>query len=449
MINAKKISRNLFNIYALFTREPFVQYFAEEIEYYSDENGVLGIIILDITDQDYSSIILSRDSSKQYKAETIEVSIPTIDEARKWIDNKLSSDRLIFHEPTGKFFDIFKIIVSSDKRHPFFDYLNEYVGLLAAKEVIKEISYHYKDIDGNFVQQFQSLNGFDARLWELYLFCLCREEYFQFNRNSYAPDFMVEKEGTEIAIEAVTINRSINTREAIVQDSTPSNREEIEKKLQYEMPAKYANALVKKLNKLYWTLSHVAGKPLVFAIADFHAFMSMTWSFEALLEYLFGYRPSFTQDKEGKTTFIFKEIEGFIKPSGAIMPAGFFNIPDSENVSAILFSATATLSKFNRMGKQAGLGSEKSNLVRTGICHNPDPNSPYPLQFTYKVDENSKETWAEGVSIFHNPKALIPIDSQLFPSCAHHFLVDGRIKSIFPEFFPYGSLTSNLVTTDI
>ncbi|MDI9872731.1 glycosaminoglycan attachment site, partial [Flectobacillus roseus] len=81
------ISKKLFDIYLLFTREPFVRYFSQELEYYSNGNGgLLGFISLDLIDNDYSVCVLSRDKSKQYRAERIQVSLPNIEEAREWID---------------------------------------------------------------------------------------------------------------------------------------------------------------------------------------------------------------------------------------------------------------------------------------------------------------------------------------------------------------------------
>lgn len=53
---------------------------------------------------------------------------------------------------------------------------------------------HFVDIDGNFVEQFQS-TGFDARLWELYLNTYLNEEQFFFDREYNAPDFIVRKSG--------------------------------------------------------------------------------------------------------------------------------------------------------------------------------------------------------------------------------------------------------------
>ena len=100
--------------------------------------------------------------------------------------------------------DFFTPITKQEQRHPFFDKLLDKDGFFtAAKSVIEELSFHFEDRDGNFVNQFQSLNGFDARIWELYLWCYFREENFHFSYDFDAPDFMIEKMGYEVAIEAV------------------------------------------------------------------------------------------------------------------------------------------------------------------------------------------------------------------------------------------------------
>src|SRR5690606_30877999 len=189
MKTAVPINKKLFDIFLLFTREPFVRYFTRELEFYSNGNGgLLGLISLDLTDNDYYGCILSRDTSKQYRAEVIEASIPTLEEARKWIDEKMSNNSIVFHDNKHGFFDLFQVLSKKDKQHPNYTLLKEHISLSSAKEVIKEISYHYKDIDGNFIDQFQSLNGFDSRVWELFLFCFFREQFFSFKRNFNAPD---------------------------------------------------------------------------------------------------------------------------------------------------------------------------------------------------------------------------------------------------------------------
>jgi len=103
MKTALPINKKLFDIYLLFTREPFVRYFTRELEFYSNGNGgLIGLISLDYTDNDYYGCILSRDKSKQYRTEIVEASIPTIEEARNWIDDKMSSNSIVHHDNTQK-----------------------------------------------------------------------------------------------------------------------------------------------------------------------------------------------------------------------------------------------------------------------------------------------------------------------------------------------------------
>ncbi|MBK9630356.1 MAG: hypothetical protein IPO62_04700 [Saprospiraceae bacterium] len=210
MKNCKPLNRNLWKIYMLFTREPYVVFMFEELEYYKSETSdLLGLISLDLTDMDFSVAIMSRDGSKQYRAVEVKVSLETIEQARNWIDERMGAIETTIHDP-AKSFDLFSIVVTGKQISNKFKLLNEHKSQLAAKIVLQEIGYHYKDIDGNFVQQFQSKNGFDARFWELFLYCLFREEGFHFNRNSNAPDYMIQKAGQEIAVEAVIISDSQN-----------------------------------------------------------------------------------------------------------------------------------------------------------------------------------------------------------------------------------------------
>ena len=129
------------------------------------------------------------------------------------------------------------------------------------------------------------------------------------------------------------------------------------------------------------------------------------------------------------------------------VPSGFFFQPGAENISAVLFSASGTISKFNRIGRQAGFHDPSVTMIRIGTCHNHDPNACIPKLFRYVVDERSEETWAEGLSMFHNPRAINPVPRELFPSIAHHEFIDGQIVSQLPDFYPYASITLNIRAT--
>lgn len=442
MMTAIPINKKLFDIFLLFTREPFVQYFTKELEFYSNGNGgLLGLISLDLTDNDYYVCILSRDKSKQYRAEVIEASIPNLEEARIWIDEKMSNNSIVFHDNKHEFFDLFQDLPNNDKQHPNYKLLKEHISLSSAKEVAKEISYHYKDIDGNFIDQFQSLNGFDSRVWELFLFCFFREQFFSFKRNFNAPDYMIEKFNLEIAVEAVIVSRKTEIGETI-----PKSPEEIQEKLNNEVPLLFGSALFDKMKKRYWEKEHVKEKPFIIAIADFHDTMSMTWTSTALSDYLYGYKYEHSFDEKGNLVVKPIKIGDYVKENGTKIPSGFFFLPESENVSAIIFSSCGTLSKFNRMGKQAGLGNEKVTLVRMGAFYNHDPNADKPNLITYTVTEECNETWSEGVIIFHNPNAKHPLNPAMFDDrVAQSFFEDEYICSKMPKYFPYNSFTKNLI----
>lgn len=444
MKTAQKINKKLFDIYLLFTREPFVQYFSRELEFYHNGNGgLLGLISLDLTDNDYYGCILSRDKSKQYRAEIVQASIPTLEEARNWIDDNMGNNSITFHDDTHDFFDLFQELNNENKQHPNYKLLKSHISLSSAREAVIEISYHYKDIDGNFIDQFQSINGFDSRVWELYLFCFFREQFFSFKRNYNAPDYFIEKFNQEIAIEAVIVSRKTELT------GKPKSSEEIQEKLNNETPLLFGNALFDKMKKKYWEKEHVQNKPFVIAIADFHDTMSMTWSYNAISDYLYGYRYEHSFDKKGKLVVKPVKIGNYVKPNGTEIPSGFFFLPDSENVSATIFSTCGTLSKFNRMGKQAGLGSKIPILIRMGAFYNHEPNADKPNFINYTVDENSNETWSEGVIVFHNPNAKIPLNPAFFDDrVAQSFFEDGFIYSKMPKIFPYNSFTQNLIPTE-
>jgi hypothetical protein len=65
-----------------------------------------------------------------------------------------------------------------------------------------------------------------------------------------------------------------------------------------------------------------------------------------------------------------------------------------------------------------------------------------PKLFKVKVTpESCSETWAEGVMMYHNPNAEIPVDRNLFPSIGHCYFGDGKLVSYLPDFHPFGSIT--------
>jgi hypothetical protein len=446
-ITIKILDIKRFNALAAYTRSPAAAYMSKELAWFSNEGEtILGVLLLDTIDNDYVSIVLGPDEAGRFRAFDLEC-FSDQDSATNWLHNTikwhtLNSPPLFTQGDETKALDLFTPIVPPEKQHVYFRRLISDTAFLPAKEIIRRMMPHYVDVDGNFIEQFQS-TGFDSRVWELYLYGYLTEEELFLERKHNAPDFMVTKYGETVAIEAVIVGRKPENPPRYLR-TMPIIKTTNEVMAEHEnaMPIRFGSPLYTKLQKKYWELPHVVGNPIVFAIADFHDDQSMLWSSTALINYLYGYRHDFYYDDNGQLVIEPKKIESH-KVGDKEIPSGFFFQPGTEQISAVLFSASGTISKFNRLGRQAGFKDPSVLMIRVGTCHDHDPNAAVPKVFRYVVDEKSKETWGEGLSMFHNPNALHPVPEDLFPSIGHHCLRDGLIVSTLPEFHPYASFTYN------
>lgn len=451
----KTINKNRADLLLLFSKGKYraiQDMVMPAIEYYvSDDEILLGVIIYDREDDCFAYVLNDRNSLMQYECVQLDFDIPTLEDARTRLNhcmqNYVRDVGVLTREGTVQ--DFFKQITSDKEINPYFKLLESSDAYTSAKEVIREVSYHFKDRDGNFIEQFQTKNGFDSRIWELYLLCYLREEGFNVDQNYDVPDFFVEKLGEKVAIEAVICKR----REEKYGEPMPEyTLDEMFTKLDKEIPLIFGSSLFSKVRhecnkKKYWEIEHVKDVPLLFAIEDFHEDASMMWTYNGIISILYGIEQNIMNDDSGKVVLNTTNGRVFVKDGKngpvEILPL-FFN-PEFENVSAVLFSATGTLSKFNRMGRQAGFGIHNSIMFQTKCTYNHDKNALLPNFIGKVIDENCHETWGDGVSIFHNPLAKIPLDPTLFPHAAHHFYNDGQLYSDIPRGHTICSFTWNLI----
>lgn len=424
-----------------YARAPLIKLYSDEIEWYSnEENIILGIILIDRTDSDYVVVLMGRDEVGVFRYIDGEHGINHIIEARDVLISKIEhyskkgkiefpqgvikrKKNLIFqplvHENAMP--EDYKLLVNSDLFSP-------------AREIIKEIAYSFEDPDGNYIEQFQS-TGFNARLWELYLYALFHELDFNINREFNAPDYVIEKSNVRVCIEAVTVNPSQNG----FDEAEPKTDEEMNELLSDYIPIKYGSPLFSKLSKKYWEKEHVADHPLVLAIHDFHQRDSMMWSRQGLETYLYGVARKFEFNKHGR---IEEKVKTFMKHTwkDKVIPSGFFSQPDSENISAVIHSHQATVGKFLRMGYLAEFGRRDLDILITGqaYCN----NSPIPSDYTIDITEQGyEEFWNDSITIYHNPNARKPLDYRLFEGIAQIIVKDGIFNSIVPEFYPINTRT--------
>jgi hypothetical protein len=409
------------------------------------EERLLATLIVD-TDGEFSGIILAQDLKERYRYvgqtgyfNEPEDAVAALNLTMRDLLPRLERERAQGDE-AGPAIDFFTPVVDEGRLHQSFRQVATGGAFSAARGIISAMMRWHEDIDGNFVEQFQT-TGFDARLWELYLFAALTEAGFDITNPKPAPDFLARGLAGEFAVEATTVNPPRQSPGA-TEVPLPGTDEEWTRYVRHYLPTRYSGPLVKKLGKRYWTREAAADKPLVFAIQDFHRPLSMTYSHGALPIYLYGRFDESERGADGKLTMRSVRISEH-RWGDKVVPSGFFSQPEAENVSAVLFNGSGTIAKFNRMGVNAGFGDGTTILIRTGRYWDPEPDSSEALPFVHVVGPEQPETWMEGMDVFHNPTASCPLDPTLLPEATHHRLrPDGLMETMAPGWKPIMSTTS-------
>ena len=357
------ISLMRFNILAAYTRKPSAFFVGDELEHFAtDADRVLGVLIRDKADNDFSGLILGKDESRQYRAVHLLGFTEVLADARAEL---LSSLERWHGLPDNEFFqgdsprpllDVFTPIVPGLRLNQAFLGVAHEIGFTASRRVIESMMPFFQDIDGNFIEQFQT-TAFDARIWELYLFAALTERRILFDRRYSAPDYCCDYLGYDFVVEATTVNPTVRNGVVVEPDPHSMDKERLKSYFTDYMPIKWGSALCSKLRMRYWELPHVAGKPLVLAVQDFHFPQSMAFSSGTLLPYLYGCKFSALFDARG--TLVVSSTERTQHTwEGKTIPSGFFKLDGAEYVSAVISNPLGTVSKFG-----SGRESDKRRIL--------------------------------------------------------------------------------------
>jgi len=278
---------------------------------------------------------------------------------------------------------------------------------------MEDVFESFTDPDGNFIEQFQS-NGFDARVLELCLYAAFSEMGYCVHRPK-APDFVIERNGYRIAVEATTTNPS--TSGVLAQDGRALHslsREELWEYLHNEWAIRLGGPLTAKLQKRYWDRRECSGLPLVLAIEAFHDPLALHLSHTTVAEYLYGFQVVSRAIIAGQMVAEPAHL-GAHNLGMKSIPSGFFNLPDAENISAVIFTNAATSGKFTRMGWEKHGGITATNVARVGAMWNSDPDVRHATWFAYDLREPlMRERWTDGMVVLHNPRARVPLPNGAF-----------------------------------
>lgn len=445
------IKRARFNLFTMGTRLSGSAYMCEEVSWWaSNDEDLFGMVARDVTDNDYFWMILARDKIGRYRCALLKTDYRTQTYAE--IQLQAAIAEVIKTEQIAEFgqqgdetnspLDPFEVPadMNDNELHPYYKLLKDEPGRAPGRKVISELVLWLAPKDPHFVKEFQT-SGFDQRLWEMFLWAALREFNLEVEQLG-APDFLCHAPGIDFTIEATTVGPSLS---GVLKDHpNPKTPEEMEAFINNYMPMKFGGPLTTKLNKAnatglrYWEREESKGKPFAIAIADFHKLAEeeelgpMTYTQSALWQYLYGSRVTWRFEGDQLITEDHKVDEH--EYMGKRVPSGFFDLPDAENVSAVIFSNAGTLAKFDRMGTVAGYGAQGYGYFRIGLRPNPDPNAVHGEAFRVDVqDESYEEYWTQEIQVFHNPSAMHPIPMEALPGATHHHFQDGKLQSIVPN----------------
>lgn len=338
----KPITLTRFNALASYCRQPMTLYVAEEVAWFEHaDERVLGLITRDFTDNEFSGTVLARDRKGRYRSVYITQFYSSVRWAKANLRRDLerlsmASDEEYYQgDEEGDPLNFFATAVKVDNLNPDFLALADTPGYSAAREIITPMMHWYEDLDGNFVEQFQS-TGFNARIWELYLFATFVEMGYRIENIHATPDFTCDGVLGRFSVEAVTVNPTRDSSGKIIPPPPINSADEHWLFLREYMPIKFGSSLTSKLAKHYWEKPNVADNPLIFAIEDFSAPGSMVHTRSALPVYLYGYDHDWKHDENGNLQITPRKVKTH-KWGNKVIPSGFFNLPNSENVSAVLF----------------------------------------------------------------------------------------------------------------
>lgn len=267
----------------------------------------------------------------------------------------------------------------------------------------------FVDRDGKFVREFQTT--FNSSFWELYLHAAFRELGFVADYSFNRPDFVLRSTaGTPVVAEAVIASHADGYcpewRRSLSQLVNADREETI-----HIATIRLASAIwskYKKLKESYAELNHVKGKPFVICAAPFEQPTFFMQNDNALRRVLYGFdQPLWIPAPDGSRMPIGQSsLPEIIKDNGATIPLGFFTSAMMPEVSAVIFSNTATITKVRALTKNG-----KMNVILQASRYNANGSDPHNIS---KPRAEFEETLLDGLHVCVNPFANHPLDLEPF-----------------------------------
>ena len=274
-----------------------------------------------------------------------------------------------------------------------------------ARNVIRYWADGFIDRDGKFVKEFQT--SFNSSFWELYVFACLKQLGFTVDFNYNRPDFVIKNDTISFCIEASIASSAIDTPDESEADYSADTINNLDKDRIVDFATiRLSNTLTAKYNKLnneYSQLDHVKEKPFIIAIAPFEQPFSYLQNEQAIRRVLYGFNKFIYEEFPERNERIVlgqEYIDSITKQNGSDVPLGYFVKGMMNEISAVIFSNTATF------GKVRALSDDPGDIFFESIRYNDSGLKPI---HTILPKSEYQETLLDGLHIFHNPVANYPI----------------------------------------
>lgn len=209
------------------------------------------------------------------------------------------------------------------------------------RKVLESWSEGFVDRDKKFVKQFQE--SFNSMFWELYLYQCFKVLKMSIDFSKQSPDFILSSPyNNELCVEAVITNGVEGDRHHYESDKMKSSEDIINfasVRILNSLTSKY-----KHYKEKYSKLSHVQEKPFIIAIAPFEQSGFFTQNNQSINEVLYGQK--IKVDIEDDVIHAeFSNIDTIDKNEKTKLEVGLFTTDKYKEISAVIFSTTATFSK--------------------------------------------------------------------------------------------------------
>jgi len=343
--------------------------------------------------------------------------------------------------------DLFSPRVKQSQLHPYFKRLCEEESY---KDVLSTIQSWSQGMDGRkkeldkFIKEFQI--SFNSSFWELYLNKAFQDLGFEIDYSKESPDFhLIHSSGRVVNVEAVTsnhkdvTNKSYYTKEAYKETIENKSKDEAILKLLGKIKDKRDLFVGRDGKKYpYSELEHVKESPFVLAIAPFDNHISYTQNNTLINQVLYGVVTPEMEDINNKNS---KKIDYIINKNGQKIDLGIFTNDSYKEISAVIFSNTATFGKSISQSKMQNttfrstrfrigdlndfvskygvesFGVSEAKLSDTHtvmIVRMPMDDIVFGSDVHFCDSSEYYETHLDGLHIYYNPYAEIPLDNDLF-----------------------------------